>query len=261
MIIIIISCISLLFLIVFNNIILDVLHKLLIIGMIYTLFVLTNKYIYTRPTTKNTNIQPTTKNTHTQPTTNNTHIQPTTKNTHIQPTTKNTHTQPTTKNTYTQQTTKSTYNKFISKLYNEVNIYDDFIEYMTCVYPESYNIEINNIKSKLDTNKLISIFDIIIKNNNLNELFEFGIKYGFLDMVHFLYKYKNIKYDYDLVTQYCELDNDNIPKWIHVVNNKTKLDKITIDRNKCICYLLDMKKQSTSTSKNGKFYYHYNLKN
>ena len=133
-------------------------------------------------------------------------------------------------------------------------------------------INLNGISSYDYLDEFIKENDLTTEFNNIypntTKLFEFAVKYGLCDLVVFLYEHKNVTYNMNTITNYCKsieggannsLDSNNIPL-VHSNGSKSGMtimveDKYSIGRNKCIKYLLDMKKRSKMHSMNKNFYY------
>ncbi len=121
----------------------------------------------------------------------------------------------------------------------------------------------------LDYIKENKIYDQCINLKNEEQLFEFSVNYGILEFVKFLYEYKNITYNYNILTRYCiniisQEYNDNKISLTTSSGNigltSPLLDKYSSNRLSCIHYLINMKKYSKMTSKDKNFYYTFNPK-
>ena len=118
------------------------------------------------------------------------------------------------------------------------------------------------------TNEFINIYGIekynkieeYIKDNNLNDefnkatgdmdkLFEFSIDYGIIDLVQFLFEFKELTFNFDIVTKYYKTigernSQDNLIN-VPIINqnggrnglNIKIEDRFSSMRNQCINYL------------------------
>ena len=116
-------------------------------------------------------------------------------------------------------------------------------------------------------NEIFDEFEMV--KNNTTLLFNFSVKYGILEIVRFLYERMQIEYDYDIITNYNSVLKSNEPSPTDIVamtgsgNTSCNIqvwDKFTKNRNRCLAYLIDMKKYSKRRCNNKKFYYRFNPK-
>ncbi len=125
----------------------------------------------------------------------------------------------------------------------------------------------NNLLTYMRENNIFDEFELC--KEDTGKLFIFGIKYGLIDIVKFLYEELYIEYDHDILFGFDVTLNsrDILPTSLEIgveynSNGNTRLnlttwDKFTRNRNICINYLIDMKKYSKMRYKNKKFYYKF----
>lgn len=113
------------------------------------------------------------------------------------------------------------------------------------------------------------IYDECLNLKNVEQLFEFSVKYGILEFVKFLYEHKNVTYNYNIITRYCHViesssSDANMIKVTASSGNEGMniqlLDKYGFHRQSCLSYLIGMKKYSKLTTRNKNFYYTFNPK-
>ncbi|QKF93873.1 hypothetical protein QKU48_gp0415 [Fadolivirus algeromassiliense] len=140
-----------------------------------------------------------------------------------------------------------------------MSIIDKFIEYV------GYDKYIE-VKEYIETNKLLDEFRGVIINNN--NLFEFSVRYGIIEIVKFLYEHIGVTYNLNNITDYNiriegreanpNMASVNSDSGGNVGMNIAITDKYTRKRNECMRYLIEMRKKSKMYSKNGQFYYSIN---
>ena|SRR5579885_2518956 len=142
-----------------------------------------------------------------------------------------------------------------------MNIIDEFINIK--------GIEIfNQIKQYMKDYDLEKEFEKISHDNE--KLLEFSIENGIIELVKFLYEYKNLSYNFNLVIKHINfirereiIANENPILCNYSGNSGIRIraeDKFSVERDKCIKYLIEMRKHSKLLTKNGNFYYVYNKK-
>jgi hypothetical protein len=115
------------------------------------------------------------------------------------------------------------------------------------------------------------IFDEYTKiKTNYSQLFSFGIKYGIIEIVRFLYETVGIEYDYDVLNSYDTVLKGTTSNGLTAMvsaggggGETTRIqvwDKFSKNRNMCIAHLLNIKKYSSCRSQNKTFYYRFNKK-
>lgn len=133
----------------------------------------------------------------------------------------------------------------------------------------------NEIVNYMIDNEIYDQFDNI-KNDTI-KLFNFGVKYGIIEVVRFLYEKVNIEYDFNVIYEFNSVldksinnPQNNLVSGIANTqiqtgssNDKVSIeiwDKFTHNRKVCISYLVNMMKYSKQRSSNKKFYYKFNPK-
>ncbi|MCJ7636416.1 MAG: hypothetical protein MUO21_02910 [Nitrososphaeraceae archaeon] len=142
------------------------------------------------------------------------------------------------------------------------------IENFTEIYGQQC---VNEIYDFMIENELLVEFEKI--KNSKNDLFEFGVKYGIIEIVRFLYEQINVEYDHNVILGFDTTLNSSTETTNSMVtsqpittgssNNKLTiqvLDKFSKNRNICINYLIRMKRYSKQRCSNKKFYYRFNRK-
>lgn len=139
------------------------------------------------------------------------------------------------------------------------------IHHFTNLYGEDECVKILNYM--IDNDIFIEFNKV---KNNYNDLFYFGIKYGILEIVRFLYEKIGVEYDHDFILGFDTVVKSNINMPTNAIpistdSTNTKMtiqiqDKFSEGRNKCINYLINMKKYSKNRYENKKFYYQFNKK-
>ena len=126
------------------------------------------------------------------------------------------------------------------------------------------------------------IYEYMVENDLLTEfykiknkpkkLFNFGIKYGIIEIVKYLYEHLNIEYDHNIILGFDTQLKSNIhqntlinaqPILTGSSNDKLRIeviDKFTKNRKICIKYLIDMKKYSKFRCSKCVFYYKFDVK-
>ena len=130
---------------------------------------------------------------------------------------------------------------------------------------------INEIYGYIVDNELVDKFERI--KNNKQELFNFAVKYGIVEIVKFLYERINIEYNLEVITGFnstlesgkngSSVSSSNVPITTGSSNDTIHIqvwDKFSKNRNICINYLINMIKYSKQRSSNKKFYYRFNPK-
>jgi hypothetical protein len=124
----------------------------------------------------------------------------------------------------------------------------------------------DNIKNYIIENDIMDFY--MISNNDPYLLLKFGFRFGILPIVAFCYCINKCKVHlnnligefYINISTDTINDNDYSIPLVHDMNARdgitlTTFDKYTICRNKCVQYMVDMKKFSRYTLEKGKFMY------
>jgi hypothetical protein len=124
------------------------------------------------------------------------------------------------------------------------------------------------LEKYIQENRLEEKFASVI--NNLDQLFEFALEYGILDILKYLYEDKEISYNINLITKTIklnpgyDLDSTKVP----IINDEggniglriEMTEKFAYDKQKCLEYLVEMKKKSKLIIINKNFYYKFHKK-
>lgn len=113
--------------------------------------------------------------------------------------------------------------------------------------------------------------DILCEN-----LMKFSIRYGILSILRFMYEHLNFNFNISLINEYAGINDsqksNNMVDMSNAITSDGSVatesdgiqiamsDKYSYKRNECITYMLQMKKYSTLTPKNKRFYYTFNKK-
>ena len=124
------------------------------------------------------------------------------------------------------------------------------------------------LENYIQENQLEGKFTSVI--NNVDHLFEFALEYGILDILRYLYEDKGVSYNINLITKTIKMNQeyDLDPTKVPIVNEEDGnmglrielTEKFAYEKQKCLEYLIVMKKKSRLVIINGNFYYKYHKK-